>query len=66
METEYTIEDTEGDTISFRVSDRNDLVEVSIPYNYDTMGGNTACVVLDKQDIARLAEKLNLPEVCYE
>ena len=66
METEFTIEDNAGDTISFRIFDGTDTVEISIPYNYDTMGGNTACVVLDKQDIARLAEKLDLPEVTNE
>ena len=66
METEFTIEDVEGDTISFEISDSNDLVEISIPFNDETMGGNTACVVLDKQDIARLVEKLDLPEVYYE
>lgn len=66
METEFTIEDVEGDTISFEISDSNDLVVITIPINVDTMGSAAACVVLDKQDIARLAEKLDLPEVYYE
>lgn len=66
METEFTIEDTDGDTISFRISDGTDLVEITIPINVVTMEENKANVVLDKQDIARLVEKLDLPEVCYE
>lgn len=66
METEFTIEDTEGDTISFRISDGTDLVEITIPINKATMSADEACVVLDKQDIARLVEKLDLPEVYYE
>lgn len=66
MDIEYTIEDVEGDIISFQTYAGNDTVKVSIPINIDTMGGNTACVVLDKQDIARLVEKLELPEVYYE
>lgn len=66
METEFTIEDTDGDTISFRIAEGTDVVEITIPYNEATMEGNQANVVLDKQDIARLAEKLDLPEVYYE
>ena len=66
MDTEFTIEDSDGDTISFRVSDGTDAVEITIPFNDTTMGNNTASVVLDKQDIARLVEKLDLPEVDYE
>lgn len=66
MSTEFTIKDVEGDTISFDISDSTDLVEISIPFNDMTMGGNTACVVLYKQDIARLVEKLDLPEVTNE
>lgn len=66
MDTEFTIEDTDGDTISFRIADGTDVVEIMIPYNEATMEGNQANVVLDKQDIARLVEKLDLPEVYYE
>lgn len=66
MNTEYTIEDTEGDTISFQVSSRDDTVTISIPINTVTMSPSVASVVLDKQDIARLVEKLDLPEVYYE
>lgn len=66
MDTEYTIEDVEGDTISFRIYDGNDGVEISIPLNSETMPTDTACVLLNKQDIARLVEKLELPEVYYE
>lgn len=66
METEFTIEDTEGDTISFRISDGTDLVEITIPINVVTMDENKANVVLYKQDIARLVEKLDLPEVTNE
>lgn len=65
MDTEFRIEDVEGDTVSFIISDSNDLVAITIPFNEDTMVDN-ATVVLDKQDIARLVEKLNLPEVYYE
>lgn len=66
MDTEFTIEDVEGDTISFLVSDGSDAVQISILLNDETMPDNTASVVLDKQDIARLVEKLDLPEVYYE
>ena len=66
METEFTIEDIEGDTISFLISDSTDLMMISIPLNEGTMGSDTPCVVLDKQDIARLVEKLELPEVTNE
>lgn len=66
METEFTIEDIDGDTISFRIADGTDLVMISIPINEGTMGVDTANVVLDKQDIARLVEKLELPEVTNE
>ena len=66
MDTEYTIEDIEGDTISFKTYAGNDDVMISIPFNDQTMGGNKASVVLDKQDIARLAAKLDLPEVTNE
>lgn len=66
MDTEYTIEDIEGDTISFQVSSMNDTVTISIPINTVTMSSSVASVVLDKQDIARLVEKLDLPEVYYE
>lgn len=66
METEFTIEDIEGDTISFLMSDSTDLVMISIPINEGTMGRDTANVVLDKQDIARLVAKLELPEVTNE
>ena len=66
METEFTIEDIDGDTISFRIADGTDMVEISIPINEVTMDDNKANVVLDKQDIARLVEKLDLPEVYYE
>ena len=58
MEIEYTLEDAHGDTISFAITDGSDLVEVSIPFNEETMSFGLAVVVLDKQDIARLAEKL--------
>ena len=66
MDIEYTIEDIEGDTISFKIYGGNDIVEVTIPLNIDTMGTSAARVILDKQDMARLAEKLGLPEVYYE
>ena len=66
METEFTIEDIDGDTISFRIAEGTDVVEISIPINEVTMDDNKANVVLDKQDIARLVEKLDLPEVTYE
>ena len=66
METEFTIEDIEGDTISFLISDSTDLMMISIPLNEGTMGSDTPCVVLDKQDIARLVEKMELPEVTNE
>lgn len=66
METEFTIEDIDGDTISFRIAEGTDVVEISIPINEVTMDDNKANVVLDKQDIARLVEKLDLPEVYYE
>ena len=66
METEFTVEDIDGDTISFRIADGTDMVEISIPINDMTMDDNKANVVLDKQDIARLVEKLDLPEVTYE
>lgn len=66
METEFTIEDIEGDTISFRIYNGNDKVEISIPLNEETMPSDTACVLLDKQDIARLVERLDLPEVTNE
>lgn len=65
MGTEFTLEDADGDTISFTIMGGSDLVEISIPMNEITMSG-AATVLLDKQDIARLAEKLDLPEVCYE
>ena len=66
MDTEFTIEDIDGDTISFRIADGTDMVEISIPINDMTMDDSKANVVLDKQDIARLVEKLDLPEVYYE
>ena len=66
METEFTIEDIDGDTISFRIAEGTDMVEISIPINEVTMDDNKANVVLDKQDIARLVVKLNLPEVTNE
>lgn len=66
METEFTLEDIDGDTISFRIADGTDVVEISIPINDMTMDSGKANVVLDKQDIARIAEKLDLPEVTYE
>lgn len=66
MGTEFTLEDADGDTISFTTMGGSDLVEISIPFNDMTMGGNTACVVLYKQDIARIIEKLDLPEVTNE
>lgn len=66
METEFTIEDIDGDTISFRIAEGTDMVEISIPINEVTMEDNKANVVLDKQDIARLAAKLDLPEVTNE
>ena len=66
MDVEYTIEDTEGDSISFKTYGGSDTVEITIPLNLDTMSTSAASVVLDKQDIARLAEKLDLPEVTYE
>ena len=66
MDVEYTIEDTEGDSISFKTYGGSDTVEVSIQYNPGTMSSGLAVVSLDKQDIARLAEKLDLPEVTYE
>lgn len=66
MDIEYTIEDIEGDTISFKTYGGNDIVEISIPINIDTMGTSATRVILDKQDIARLVEKLDLPEVTDE
>lgn len=66
MDVEYTIEDSDGDTISFLTTDGNDSVMIYIPVNTDNMSEDLACVVLDKQDIARLVEKLDLPEVDYE
>lgn len=66
METEYTIEDMAGDTISFKIYDGTDTVEISIPFNAESMYPDTALVALDKQDIARLATKLDLPEVTNE
>lgn len=66
METEFTLEDIDGDTISFRIAEGTDMVEISIPINEVTMDDNKANVVLDKQDIARLVVKLNLPEVTNE
>lgn len=65
METEFTIEDIDGDTISFRIADGTDLVGITIPYNAETMMDGEAGVILGKQDIARLVEKLDLPEVYY-
>lgn len=66
MDIEYTIEDIEGDTISFKVLAGSDVVEISIPHNKETMSSSVAIVSLDTQDIARLVEKLDLPEVTYE
>ena len=66
METEFTLEDIDGDTISFRIAEGTDMVEISIPINDMTMDSGKANVVLDKQDIARLAAKLDLPEVTNE
>ena len=66
METEFTIEDIDGDTISFRIAEGTDMMEITIPINDITMDDGKANVVLDKQDIARLVEKLDLPEVYYE
>lgn len=66
MDIEYTIEDVEGDTISFKISDGNEAVIITIPYNEETMLREAYSVVLDKQDIARLVKKLELPEVRYE
>lgn len=65
MGTEFTLEDADGDTISFTAMGGSDLVEISIPFNEITMSG-AATVLLDKQDIARLVEKLGLPEVTNE
>lgn len=65
MGTEFTLEDADGDTISFTIMGGSDLVEISIPFNEITMSG-AATVLLDKQDIARLVEKLDLPEVTNE
>lgn len=65
MGTEFTLEDADGDTISFTIMGGSDLVEISIPMNEVTMSG-AATVLLDKQDIARLVEKLGLPEVTNE
>lgn len=65
MGTEFTLEDADGDTISFTTMGGSDLVEISIPFNEITMSG-AATVLLDKQDIARLVEKLGLPEVTNE
>ena len=65
MGTEFTLEDADGDTISFTTMGGSDLVEISIPFNEITMSG-AATVLLDKQDIARLVEKLDLPEVTNE
>ena len=65
MGTEFTLEDADGDTISFTTMGGSDLVEISIPFNEITMSG-AATVLLDKQDIARLVEKLDLPEVTDE
>lgn len=65
MGTEFTLEDADGDTISFTIMGGSDLVEISIPMNEITMSG-AATVLLDKQDIARLVEKLDLPEVTNE
>ena len=63
MYTEYTIEDNAGDTISFRIYDGTDTVEISIPLNEESMCPDMALVALDKQVIALLVEKLDLPEV---
>ena len=65
MGTEFTLEDADGDTISFTIMGGSDLVEISIPMNEITMSG-AATVLLDKQDIARIIEKLDLPEVTNE
>lgn len=65
MGTEFTLEDADGDTISFTIMGGSDLVEISIPMNEITMSG-AATVLLDKQDIARIVEKLDLPEVTNE
>ena len=65
MGTEFTLEDADGDTISFTTMGGSDLVEISIPFNEITMSG-AATVLLDKQDIARIIEKLDLPEVTDE
>ena len=65
MGTEFTLEDADGDTISFTTTGGSDLVEISIPFNEITMSGATT-VLLDKQDIARIVEKLDLPEVTNE
>lgn len=65
MDTEFTIEDSDGDTISFLVSEGSDAVQISIPINESTMT-DVATVLLDKQDIARLVERLDLPEVTNE
>lgn len=65
MGTEFTLEDADGDTISFTTTGGSDLVEISIPMNEITMSG-AATVLLDKQDIARIIEKLDLPEVTNE
>ena len=65
MGTEFTLEDADGDTISFTTTGGSDLVEISIPFNEITMSG-AATVLLDKQDIARIIEKLDLPEVTNE
>ena len=65
MGTEFTLEDADGDTISFTTMGGSDLVEISIPMNEITMSG-AATVLLDKQDIARIIEKLDLPEVTNE
>lgn len=66
MDTKYTIVDTENDTIEFATFDHEDIVFISIPFNPDTMESDTAIVEIDKQDLARLFAKLDLPEVTYE
>ena len=65
MGTEFTLEDADGDTISFTIMEGSDAVEISIPMNEITMSG-AATVLLDKHDIARIIEKLDLPEVTNE
>ena len=66
MYIEHTLEDVEGDIISFQTFTEDDTMEIMIPFNEETMPSGIAVVSLTKQDIARLAVKLDLPEVTNE